>query len=81
MAEGVRSGDDPDAFDDTLPDPNTFLDKFTKCKQLVERFRENPNTSNKTPLAILHEYATRLNLEVPPPPIPTEWCISLLLPK
>jgi hypothetical protein len=47
-----------------LPDPNTFLDSYSKCRHLVETFRANPNTHNKTPLAILHEYATRLNLEV-----------------
>lgn len=47
-----------------LPDPNKFLEQYPKTRQLVETFRANPNTHNKTPLAILHEYATRLNLEV-----------------
>jgi hypothetical protein len=47
-----------------LPDPATFLELYPRCKQLVETFRANPNTHNKTPLAILHEYATRLSLEL-----------------
>lgn len=52
--------------DAPLPDPNKFLEQYPKTRQLVETFRANPNTHNKTPLAILHEYATRLNLEVLP---------------
>ena len=47
-----------------IPDPESFLDGFPRCKHLVETFRANPSTHNKTPLAILHEYATRLGLEV-----------------
>lgn len=47
-----------------IPDPDSFLDSFMRCKHLVETFRANPSTHNKTPLAILHEYATRLGLEV-----------------
>ena len=47
-----------------IPDPDSFLDSFLRCKHLVETFRANPSTHNKTPLAILHEYATRLGLEV-----------------
>ena len=47
-----------------IPDPDSFLDSFVRCKHLVETFRANPSTHNKTPLAILHEYATRLGLEV-----------------
>ncbi len=47
-----------------IPDPDSFLDGFLRCKHLVETFRANPSTHNKTPLAILHEYATRLGLEV-----------------
>jgi hypothetical protein len=47
-----------------IPDPESFLDAFPRCKHLVETFRANPSTHNKTPLAILHEYATRLGLEV-----------------
>lgn len=47
-----------------IPDPDSFLDSFPRCKHLVETFRANPSTHNKTPLAILHEYATRLGLEV-----------------
>ena len=50
--------------DDLLPDPATFLEGYPRCKRLVDTFRANPNTHNKTPLAILHEYATRLSLEV-----------------
>ncbi|KAL3161121.1 hypothetical protein ABBQ38_009496 [Trebouxia sp. C0009 RCD-2024] len=47
-----------------IPDPESFLDSFLRCKHLVETFRANPSTHNKTPLAILHEYATRLGLEL-----------------
>ena len=47
-----------------LPDPATFMEGYPRCKHLVDTFRANPNTHNKTPLAILHEYATRLSLEV-----------------
>lgn len=47
-----------------IPDPESFLDAFPRCKHLVETFRANPSTHNKTPLAILHEYATRLGLEL-----------------
>lgn len=47
-----------------VPDPATYLNSYPKCKQLINAFRLNSNTHNKTPLAILHEYATRLNLEV-----------------
>jgi hypothetical protein len=47
-----------------IPDPDKYLDSYPRCKHLVETFRANPNTHNKTPLAILHEYATRLGLEL-----------------
>lgn len=50
--------------DDLLPDPATFLESYPRCKRLLDTFRANPNTHNKTPLAVLHEYATRLSLEV-----------------
>ena len=50
-----------------LPDPATFMEGYPRCKHLVDTFRANPNTHNKTPLAILHEYATRLSLEVSAP--------------
>eukprot|EP00884_Botryococcus_braunii_P002695 jgi/Botrbrau1/12426/Bobra.0229s0022.1 len=66
-ATGDVSHDQPrrKAEDDTpLPDPNNFLEAYPKCRRLVETFRSNPNTHNKTPLAILHEYATRLSLEL-----------------
>lgn len=46
-----------------VPDPATYLNSYPRCKQLINAFRLNSNTHNKTPLAILHEYATRLNLE------------------
>ena len=35
-----------------------------RCRQLLDTFRACPNTQNKTPLAILHEYSSRFNLEV-----------------
>ena len=65
-----------------IPDPESFLDGFPRCKHLVETFRANPSTHNKTPLAILHEYATRLGLEVCPyaqtssPTFPTTFVLS-----
>ena len=65
--EGSSGGDEAETRskeDASLPDPNTFLEGFPRCKRLVDTFRANPNTHNKTPLAILHEYATRLSLEV-----------------
>lgn len=47
-----------------VPDPTTFLDMFPGCKKLVEQFRCNANTVNKTPLSILNEYASRNMMEV-----------------
>lgn len=41
-----------------------LLQGFPKCNHLIETFKTSPNTQNKTPLAVLHEYATRLSLEV-----------------
>ena len=41
-----------------------LLDSLPRCKQLLETFRASPNMQNKTPLAIVHEYASRFNLEV-----------------
>lgn len=54
----------PPPVPEPIPDPESFLEGFLRCKHLVETFRANPSTHNKTPLAILHEYATRLGLEV-----------------
>ncbi len=42
----------------------TMLDKFPRCKQLLYMLRQSPNNHNKTPVAILHEYATRVHREV-----------------
>mmetsp|Transcript_27120 Transcript_27120/g.76523 ORF Transcript_27120/g.76523 Transcript_27120/m.76523 type:complete len:468 (-) Transcript_27120:372-1775(-) len=47
-----------------VPDPATYMDAYPACKRLVEEFRSNPSTFNKTPLAILHEYAIRTGLEL-----------------
>lgn len=44
-------------------DPNP-LSTYPRCKHLIEVYRALPGAQNKTPLAVLHEYATRLNLEV-----------------
>ena len=66
-ADPADSAEEADARlkeDDMLPDPSTFLENYPRCKRLVDTFRANPNTHNKTPLAVLHEYATRLSLEV-----------------
>lgn len=53
--------------DPVLPDMSTYLESFPNCNRLVRIFRSTPNTFNKTPLAILHEYVTRVNLEVSHP--------------
>ncbi len=45
-------------------DLQQVLKGFPKCDHLMETFKNSPNTQNKTPLAVLHEYATRLSLEV-----------------
>lgn len=39
-------------------------DGFPRCKHLIEAYHALPNSQNKTPLAVLHDYATRLGLEV-----------------
>ena len=46
------------------------------CKQLVDAFRLQPNSHTKTPLAILHEYATRSSFEVSYPSFPN--CFRLV---
>ena len=61
---GSGTDGNPPNIEDALPDPSTYLECFPRCKHLVAAFRANPSTHNKTPLAILHEYATRLSLEV-----------------
>lgn len=48
---------------DPQADPNP-LSSYPRCKHLIEVYRALPGAQNKTPLAVLHEYATRLNLEV-----------------
>lgn len=40
------------------------LGGFPRCKHLIGVYRQALKVPNKTPLSILHEYATRLNLEV-----------------
>ena len=62
--EGIGEADARLREEEQLPDPATFLESYPRCKRLVDTFRANPNTHNKTPLAVLHEYATRLSLEV-----------------
>ena len=54
----------PRPQEDVLPDFNACLDAYPRCQGLVNAFRLNRNTQNKTPLSIVHEYATRLGLEV-----------------
>lgn len=44
-------------------DPNP-LSSYPRCKHLIEVYRALPGAQNKSPLAVLHEYATRLSLEV-----------------
>lgn len=45
-----------------VPDPATFLEGFPRTARLVACVCRGPGAHNKTPLAILHEYATRLGL-------------------
>lgn len=40
------------------------LNPYPRCKHLISLYRTALKVPNKTPLSILHEYATRLNLEV-----------------
>jgi hypothetical protein len=40
------------------------LDSFPNCKRLIDAHRKILRIANKTPLSVLHEYASRLNLEV-----------------
>lgn len=40
------------------------LAAYPRCKALVDVYRTALKVPNKTPLSILHEHATRLNLEV-----------------
>lgn len=39
-------------------------DPHPRCTQLIKAYQSMPNAQNKTPLAVLHEYAVRFNLEV-----------------
>lgn len=41
-----------------------YLDAYPRCRSLLETFRKNPSTANKTPLAVLNEYAMRQEWEV-----------------
>ena len=39
-------------------------DPYPRCTQLIQAYQAQANSQNKTPLAVLHEYAVRFNLEV-----------------
>ena len=39
-------------------------EEYPRCRQLMQAYEAFPNAQNKTALAVLHEYATRLGLEV-----------------
>ena len=46
-------------------DSDKFIEtNLPRTKVMLEGFLTNPATSKKTPLAILHEYASRMSLEV-----------------
>ncbi len=47
------------------------LNPYPRCKHLISLYRTALKVPNKTPLSILHEYATRLNLEVRPTRCPS----------
>ena len=42
-----------------------MIDDYPSCKRLMEAYRRVYHMPNKTPLSILFEYASRLNLQVP----------------
>ena len=42
----------------------SVIDKYPLCKRLTEAYRRVYHMPNKTPLSILFEYASRLNLQV-----------------
>lgn len=44
--------------------PPPMLDQYPRCKQLLDTLRRSPNNHNKTPVAVLHEYATRFHRQV-----------------
>lgn len=44
--------------------PQPTLDQYPRCKQLLDTLRQSPNNHNKTPVAVLHEYATRVHRHV-----------------
>lgn len=56
------------------------LNPFPRCKHLIQLYRTALKIPNKTPLAILHEYATRLNLEVSAPTCSLSCCDRLECP-
>ena len=44
----------------------SVIDEYPACKRLMEAYRRVYHMPNKTPLSILFEYASRLNLQVCP---------------
>ena len=42
----------------------SVIDEYPACKRLMEAYRRVYHMPNKTPLSILFEYASRLNLQV-----------------
>lgn len=54
-----------------------MIDEFPNCKRLMEAYRRVYHMPNKTPLSILFEYASRLNLQVTPQA--TSSSVSMLL--
>lgn len=42
----------------------SMIDDYPSCKRLMEAYRRVYHMPNKTPLSILFEYASRLNLQV-----------------
>ena len=44
----------------------SVIDEYPLCKRLMEAYRRVYHMPNKTPLSILFEYASRLNLQVCP---------------
>ena len=57
-----------------------MIDDYPSCKRLMEAYRRVYHMPNKTPLSILFEYASRLNLQVPFPSLVACWTTCFATP-
>ncbi len=56
----------------------SVIDEYPLCKRLMEAYRRVYHMPNKTPLSILFEYASRLNLQVCPTLMIRQMCSGSL---